>query len=105
MDATQFTTPMTPCGSPLPELEVPMVNTMARCLGSQNRKLDGLIMQLAFAATRLASDPEAVTANLWAVEVWDEIWRDLWSHLQPNTSWCFRGTKRTTEFQVGCSIR
>src|SRR5215472_9151006 len=42
MDAAQFTTPMTPCGSPLPELEVPIVNTMARCLGSQNRKLDGL---------------------------------------------------------------
>jgi len=82
MDATQFTTPMTPCGSPLPELEVPRVNTMVRCLGSEHRKLDGLIMQLAFAATRLASDPEAVTANQRAVEVWDEIRRDLWSHLQ-----------------------
>jgi len=39
-------------------------------------------MQLAFAATRLAGDPEAVTANQRAVEVWDEIRRDLWSHLQ-----------------------
>jgi hypothetical protein len=82
MEATQFTTPMTPCGSPLPELEVPMINTMVRCLGSEHRKLDGLIMQLAFAATRLAGDPEGVTANRRAAEVWDEIRQNLWSHLQ-----------------------
>ena len=77
MEATQVTTQMTPCGSPLPELEVPMINTMVRCLGREHRKLDGLILQLAFAATRLAGDSEAVTANQRAVEVWDEIRRDL----------------------------
>jgi hypothetical protein len=37
----------------------------------------GLSCKLAFAATRLAGDPEAVTANQRAVEVWDEIRRDL----------------------------
>ena len=82
MEATQITTQMTPCGSPLPELEVPMINTMVTCLGSEHRKLDDHILQLAFAATTLASDPNALTANQRAVEAWDEIRRDLWSHLQ-----------------------
>jgi hypothetical protein len=82
MDATQVTTRMTPCGSALPELEVPMINTMVTCLGSEHRKLDEHILQLAFAATRLASDPNAPAAKQRAVEVWDEIRRDLWSHLQ-----------------------
>jgi len=59
-----------------------MINTMVTCLGSEHRKLDDHILQLAFAATRLASDPEALTANQRAVEAWDEIRRDLWSHLQ-----------------------
>jgi hypothetical protein len=85
MEATQFTTQMTPCGSPLPEPEVPMIkmiNKMVTCLGSEHRKLDDHILQLAFAATTLASDPDALTANQRAVEAWDEIRRDLWSHLQ-----------------------
>ena len=59
-----------------------MINTMVTCRGSEHRKLDDHILRLAFAATRLASDPDAVTANQRAVEVWDEIRRDLWSHLQ-----------------------
>jgi hemerythrin-like domain-containing protein len=82
MEATQVTTQMTPCGSPLPELEIPMINTIVRCLGSEHRKLDDLIVQLAFAATRLAADPEEVTANQRAVGVWDEIRHELRSHLQ-----------------------
>lgn len=82
MDATQVTTRMTPCGSPLPELEVPMINAMVTCLGSEHRKLDERILQLAFAATRLASDPNAPAAKQRAIEVWDEIRLDLWSHLQ-----------------------
>ena len=82
MKATQVTTQMTPCGSPLPELEVPMINTLVTCLGSEHRKLDDHILQLAFAATTLASDPDALTANQRAVEAWDEIRCDLWSHLQ-----------------------
>ena len=68
MKATQVTTHMTPCGSPLPELEVPMINTLVTCLGSEHRKLDDHILQLAFAATTLASDPDALTANQRAVE-------------------------------------
>src|SRR5260370_14662183 len=82
MEATQVMTQMTPCGSPLPELEVPMINTMVTCLGSEHRKWDDHILQLAFAATTLAGDPDALTANQRAVEAWDEIRRDLWSHLQ-----------------------
>ena len=58
-----------------------MINAMVTCLGIEHRKLDDLNMQLAFAATRLASDPDAVTANR-ALQVWDEIRHDLWSHLQ-----------------------
>jgi hypothetical protein len=73
---------MTPCDRPLPELEIPMINTVVTCLGSEHRKLNDHILRLAFAATRLASDPDALTADQRAVEVWDEIRRDLWSHLQ-----------------------
>ena len=82
MEATQVTTQMTLCSSPLPELEVPMVNTMVTCLGSEHRKWSYTIVQLAFAATRLDSDPGAVTANQRALGVWEEIRHDLWSHLQ-----------------------
>ena len=82
MDATQVTTQMTPCGGPLPELEVPMINAMVTCLGSEHRKLDERILQLAFAATRLANDPGALAAKQRAIGAWDEIRLDLWSHLQ-----------------------
>ena len=40
MEATKVTTQMTPCDSPLPELEIPMINTMVTCLGSEHRKLN-----------------------------------------------------------------
>jgi hemerythrin HHE cation binding domain-containing protein len=66
------------CSSPLPELEVPMINTLATCLGIEHRKLNGLDLQLAFAASRLARDP----GNQQALQVWDAIRHDLWSHLQ-----------------------
>jgi len=82
MAAKPLTTQMTPCSSPLPDLEVPMINTMVTCLGIEHRKLNGLDMQLACAATRLASDPGAVSAQQRALQVWDEIRQDLWSHLQ-----------------------
>jgi hypothetical protein len=82
MKQPQDKTQMTPCDSPLPELEIPMINTMVMCLGSEHRKLNDLIMQLACAATRLANDPGAVTANERALQVWDEIQHALRSHLQ-----------------------
>jgi hemerythrin-like domain-containing protein len=82
MEATQLTTPVSPCGGPLPDLEIPMINTIVACLGSEHRRLNELTMQLAFAATRLATDPESGTAKQRAIEIWDEIRRDLWSHLQ-----------------------
>ncbi|HKN01194.1 MAG TPA: hemerythrin domain-containing protein [Candidatus Binataceae bacterium] len=59
-----------------------MINTMVACLGVEHRKLNGLNMQLAYGATRLASDPGAIEANQKILRVWDEIRQDLWSHLQ-----------------------
>ncbi len=81
MEAIEVTTQMTLCGGPLPDLEVPMINTMVACLGIEHKKLNYSVVQLAFAATRLASDPGAATAKR-ALHLWDEIRRDLWSHLQ-----------------------
>src|SRR5260370_32519939 len=81
MEAIEVTNKMTSCGGPLPELEVPMINTMVACLGSEHKKLNYSAVQLAFAATRLANDPCAATAKR-ALQIWDDIRRDLWSHLQ-----------------------
>lgn len=78
----QVTTQMSPCGSPLPDREIPMIATLVTCMGSEHRKLNDLTMQLAFAATRLSHDPQAATAHQRALEVWDEIRHDLRSHLQ-----------------------
>ena len=82
MEATEVTNQMTLCCGSLPELEIPMINTMVACLGIEHKKLNYSAIQLALAATRLANDPGAVKANQRAVQVWDEIRRDLWSHLQ-----------------------
>src|SRR5271170_5269604 len=82
MEANNFTIRKSPCNSPLPELEIPMINTMVACLGVEHRKLDGLDLQLAVAASRLADDPGANAANQQALRAWDEIREDLWSHLQ-----------------------
>jgi hypothetical protein len=71
-----------PCSSPLPELEVPMINTMVACLGVQHRKLNDLNMQFAYGATRLVGDPGTIEGNQMVLRVWDEIRQDLWSHLQ-----------------------
>ena len=64
-----------------------MINTMVACLGVQHRRLNGLNMQLAYGATRLAGDGGAIEANQIdakqiVLRVWDEIRQDLWSHLQ-----------------------
>jgi hypothetical protein len=82
MEATEVTTQMTFRCSTLLELEVPMINTMVTCLGSEHRRLNYATVPLAFAATRLASDPGAVIANQRALRLWEEIRHDLWSHLQ-----------------------
>jgi hemerythrin-like domain-containing protein len=82
MEATEPTTHMPICGGPLPDLEVPMITTMVTCLGIEHGKLNYGIVQLASAATRLATDPGASGSNQQALKVWDEIRRDLWSHLQ-----------------------
>jgi len=44
METKDFTIQKTPCSSPLPELEVPMINTMVACLRVEHRKLNGLTM-------------------------------------------------------------
>jgi hypothetical protein len=82
MEAKNFTVRKSPCDSPLPELEVPMINTMLSCLGVEHRKLNGLDMRLALAASKLADDAEAIAPREQALRVWDEIREDLWSHLQ-----------------------
>ena len=82
MEATQITAPVAPCDDPLPELEVPMINTIVSCLAREHRRLDELNMRLAFAATRLVSDPETTVAMESAIQAWDEIRRSLWPHLQ-----------------------
>jgi Hemerythrin HHE cation binding domain len=82
MEAKDTTIRKMPCSSPLPELEVPMINTMVACLGVEHRRLSGLNMQLAYDAARLANDPDAIEANRNVLRVWDEIRQDLWSHLQ-----------------------
>ena len=79
---TEVTTDMPICGGPLPDLEVPMITTMVTCLGIEHGKLNYRIVQLASAPTRLATDPDSVTANQRALQVWGEIRHDLWSHLQ-----------------------
>lgn len=82
MEINQLTAQMSPCGGPLPDLEVPMINTIVTCLGSEHRKLNELTMRLAFAAAHLAGDPDAIAAKQRALELWDEIRDDLWPHLQ-----------------------
>jgi Hemerythrin HHE cation binding domain len=82
MEATEVNTQMTCRCSTLLELEVPMINTMVTCLGSEHRRLNYATVRLAFAATRLASDPGAVIASQRALRLWEEIRHDLWSHLQ-----------------------
>jgi len=101
MEAKNFAIRKSPCNSPLPELEVPMINTMVACLGVEHRKLNGLDMRLALAASRLADDPGAITASQ-ALEVWEEIRQDLWSHLQIEdelVSW----VRRVMRFRAHCS--
>ena len=41
-----------------------------------------LTIQLALAATRLTAEPDDADAKQRAFELWDEIRRDLWPHLQ-----------------------
>jgi hemerythrin-like domain-containing protein len=82
MEANDTMIRKAPCINPLPELEVPMINTMVTCLGVEHRKLNGLDMGLAIAASRLADDPGAITANQQALRLWNEIQQGLWSHLQ-----------------------
>jgi iron-sulfur cluster repair protein YtfE (RIC family) len=81
-DSFETKTKMTPCGSPLPELEVPMINTMVTCLGIEHKKLNTLVMRLANFATRLSGDRGSATAYVLALQVWEEIRHDLRSHLQ-----------------------
>ena len=82
VEAAQLTAQMTPCSEPLPDLEVPMINAIVTCLASEHKKLSGLITRLALIATRPADGRDAATANRDALEIWEEIRRGLWSHLQ-----------------------
>jgi hypothetical protein len=63
MEAKSATIVTSRYSSPLPDLEVPIINTMVTCLESEHRRLNRLGVQMAFAATRLASDPDSIAAN------------------------------------------
>lgn len=82
MAGTHFTSGISSCGSALPELEIPMVNTMLACLGAEHRRLDEHILPLALAATRLAAKCDGYTEDQSALHVWEEIRSFLYSHLQ-----------------------
>jgi len=82
METIQASNRLTPCDAPLPDFELPMITTMVSCLHSEHRKLDILNLRLALAATRLARDPDALTAEQREIQLWDEIRQVLWSHLQ-----------------------
>jgi hypothetical protein len=75
-------TDISPCSGSLPEVEVPLINTMVTCLGSDHQKLNFLTIQLALAAGRLAADADDTDGRQRAFEIWDEIRRNLWTHLQ-----------------------
>jgi hypothetical protein len=94
----------TPCSSPLPELEVPMINTMVACLRVEHRKLNGLNMQLAYGATRLASDAGAIEANQKVLRVWDEIRKIYGRTCKSKTGWSL-GARRIMRFRAHCSPR
>jgi hypothetical protein len=82
VEAAQLTAQMTPCSEPLPDLEVPMVNALVACLGSEHRKLNGLVTRLALIATRHVASRDLAAANRDAFEIWEEIRHTLRSHLQ-----------------------
>jgi Hemerythrin HHE cation binding domain len=82
VEAAPITAQMTPCSEPLPDLEVPMINAIVACLGCEHKKLSGLISRLALIVTRPIDRQDEATANHDTLEIWEEIRRTLWSHLQ-----------------------
>jgi hypothetical protein len=82
VEARQLMTQRTPCSEPLPDLEVPMINAILTCLGSEHKKFSSLITRLALIATRPVDGQDAAAANHDALEIWEEIRRSLWAHLQ-----------------------
>jgi len=82
MEAIEVMPRTSPCGGPLPEHEVPMINTMVNCLINEHRRLDEQIIELALAASRLGANPHVMRDGERAAELWNSIQHDLWSHLQ-----------------------
>ncbi|HTR60616.1 MAG TPA: hemerythrin domain-containing protein [Candidatus Binataceae bacterium] len=70
------------CFVRLPDLEVPMINSLVSCLTREHTKLDEQILQLALSAGRLAANLNDQEAGEHAREVGESIRRYLWSHLQ-----------------------
>jgi iron-sulfur cluster repair protein YtfE (RIC family) len=77
------------CGGPQNRAQVAMISTIVSCLENEHRKLDELILQLSQAATRLASNPSEISAKARAIDAWDAIRQELWSHLQIEDSLVF----------------
>ena len=82
MNAIPVAAKKTDCFAALPDMEVPMINSLVSCLAREHTKLDEQILNLALAATRLAASPNDDEASAHTKEVWEGIQRYLWSHLQ-----------------------
>jgi len=82
MEIEQITAQAKPQADSLTHLKASMLNTMVSCLGQEHRRLEDRILKLALAATRLNNARDSLTLRQQAVESWDEIRNDLWSHLQ-----------------------
>ncbi|HLX36449.1 MAG TPA: hemerythrin domain-containing protein [Candidatus Binataceae bacterium] len=82
MDTLEVTPKNSPCGGRLPDLEVPMINTIVSCLSCEHRKLDERIIQLAYVSSRAAAKPDSKEERTRMTEMWSEIEHDLWPHLQ-----------------------
>jgi hemerythrin-like domain-containing protein len=82
MDAEQINTQAKPCQGSLTELRATMLNTMVTCLSQEHRRLEDSLLKLALAATRLTNDRDSLTVRQQAIDSWEEIRPDLWSHLQ-----------------------
>ena len=82
MNAIPVAARKTDCFAALPDMEVPMINSLVSCLTREHTKLDEQILQLALSASRLTANPNDNEAGEHASEAWEGIKHYLWSHLQ-----------------------
>src|SRR5580704_17337320 len=89
----------TPCNRHLPELEVPMINTMVACLGVQHRKLNDLNMQFAYGATRLVGIPSRSRGTKWSCGCGTRSGKICGRTCKSKMDWSF-GARRIMRFRA-----